>query len=198
VVQAFLLPKYKHVVTAYSTDSSAPDSIRNKNIDAKRNSMEADTAPTITDILDHDDVEMGNVTVLQPEAGTNNEVPISIRELANAARQRSIGGEDLQPSMIRGPTTVNTMLSTKRVSRYGQRTPPERMAYRLRASTRKRARDESESERPAFDPKHTREDDTSAYPLTPTRILRPRASKSAAQLQDEREKEQAYIRAIAD
>jgi len=203
VVQAFHLPKYQHVVAAYSTDSPPFENGRHKNADVTQIAMETTNTFDVSDQADDIDMEEINVPQLQRQA--ENGVPITMRELADAARQRAINGsvddEELASSTIHGPTnTVDTMsrvTSANTAASGSQSTPPARMASKLRGSARKRARDESE--KPLLHAKRGKEDGASSAPVpTPTRVLRPRASKSAAQIREAKEMEHAYRRAIAD
>jgi len=120
-------------------------------------------------------------------------IPLTIRELADAATHRSTGSKNIYPSLIHGPTIVNNMppnATTIAASRGKSQTstnPKRRNCLRKGTS--------EQSEMPTFD---GLEDNTSAYTATLTRVLRPRAAKSAAQIQEEREREQAYRRAIAE
>jgi xeroderma pigmentosum group C-complementing protein len=188
-------------VAAYSTDSPPSKSGRDKNADATQIAMETTVEPNTSDVLDQaDDIEMEEVNVPQLQGRAENGVPISMRELADAARQRAINGsvEELPSSTIHGLTsTVDTMFrvtSTNTAASSSRSTPPARTVSKRRGSARKRARDESE--RPELHAKRGKEDGTPVP--TPTRVLRPRASKSAAQIQEEKEMEHAYRRAIAD
>ena len=201
VVQAFHLPKYQHVVAAYSTDSPATGSTRDKNSNDVKNGIEATTAHTALDFLGADDIEMEEVTVPQLQARSDNEMPMTMRELADATIQRydseSLHGEDYPPSIIHSSTRANTrrgaVSSNGGTSANHQRIPPAGTASKLKGSARKRDRDESE--RPVFDAK---EDGVSVSVPVPTRVLRPRPSKSATQVEEEKERERAYKRAIAD
>jgi xeroderma pigmentosum group C-complementing protein len=187
VVQAFHLPKYQHVVAAYSSDSPSSRSGQDKNTYVIQNKIETSTGHHIPQEQD-DDVEM-EVEIPQLQPRSENGVPLTMRELADTVRrQRSINGSidesDLpasSPSTNHGLTVDNTKSgnaakSTKKSAR------PTKTVSKPRDSARKRPRDESD------------------HPVlnTPTRVLRPRASKSATQIQEEREREHAYRQAIAE
>jgi xeroderma pigmentosum group C-complementing protein len=200
VVEAFHLPKYQHVVAAYSTDSPPRRRGPDKNTDAAQNRMEMSATPL--DILHEkqDDIEMEEVTV--PLLHERAE-PMTMRELADATRQPSVNGSDdlpaSQPLTTRGLVNANTKagaVSNDRTATSSKSTPTARTTPKPRNSARKRARDESE--KPALDTKRGKGDSASVSVPTPTRILRPRASKSAAQIQEEREREYAYRRATAE
>jgi xeroderma pigmentosum group C-complementing protein len=195
VVQAFHLPKYQHAVAAYSTDSPASGNARDGNKDATQNTMEPNTVPITLGVLDDDDIEMEEITSPQFQARADNKTPITIRELAHAARQRSVESEDPSPSTIQRPTTANMVpriVSTNGAASSSQCMPLAKLASKPRGSARKRPRNESEQ------PERGKADSPSVNAPMPTRVLRPRAAKSAAHIQEEREREQTYRRAVAD
>jgi xeroderma pigmentosum group C-complementing protein len=173
------LPKYQHVITPYSTDSPPPGRSPDKNTNATQNGMEADAVP-VNNLLEEqqEDVDMGDVADQQLQTL----VPMTMRELADATRQRLANGtadsKDLpSPSLL----TNNANAGTKEALGSSKSTPTTRATSKPRNPAKKRARDESE--RPVANTQ---------------RVLRPRVSKSAAQIQEEREREHAYRRAVAE
>ena len=187
VVQAFHLPKYQHVVAAYSSDSPTSSSGQDKSTYAIQNKIETVTGPH--DPQEHDDdIEM-EVEIPQLQPRSENGVPLTMRELADAVRrQRSINGsmdESDRPASLPSTNYVLTVDNTKseNVAKSARKNArPTKTISKPRDSARKRPRDESDH----------------PMPDTPTRVLRPRASKSATQIQEERERENAYRRAIAE
>ena len=182
VVQAFHLPKFQHVVAAYSSDPPPSESGRDKHTDATQDMIETNAKPIFLE--QEDDAEM-DVPQLQPRSETGT--PITMRELADAARQRSSNDStedyDHLPSL---PSTNHGLIAAGTRSGISARSTKgaqlARTISKPKNNARKRPRDESD--RPVLD--------------MPTRVLRPRASKSVAQLQEEREREHAYRRAIAE
>lgn len=218
VVQAFHLPKSQHVVAAYSTNSSAYQSNPDKNGGASQIGIENKTKPVVAPInLDtihggqEDDIEMEAATVTQSQAGRG--VPMTMRELADAASEHSIIGnvkpsanaKDSYPSLLSENSDIRTTIRNKTVpnsetARSVRSISPSSTAPRPRGSARKRSKDQKAS----TDAKQTllgkrgRVDHASTTPNSvSTRVLRPRTLKSAAQIQEERDREQAYKRAVA-
>lgn len=191
VVQPFHLPKYQHVVATYSANSPASGSALNKDADVIQNTTDANVMPNTLNIWDQEnDDEMEEISPPQPQAQVDIRVPMTMRELADAASKHSIDGEELPSSSIFGPTTLNTTSGVVSTNRATSAVP------KPRSSARKRAVDESEGS--AFGAKRRKENSASAQAPMPTRVLRPRTSRSAAQIQEQMEREQAYRRAITD
>jgi xeroderma pigmentosum group C-complementing protein len=216
VVQAFHLPKYQHVVAAYSANSSAyhinPDKDGSTSQIGIENKAKPVVAPINLDIIhgdQEDDIEMEGPTVIQSRADRG--VPMTMRELADAVGARSIIGDDKPSTNAKDsyPSQNNGIRSTPRnktipdsgAARSVRSISPFSTASKPRASAGKRARGQKAS----MDPTQTllgkrgRMDGASATSTSaPTRVLRPRAPKSAARIQEERKMEQAYKRAVAE
>ena len=172
------MPKYQHVITPYSTDSPPPGRSPDKNTYDTQNEMEADAVPVNNSLEEQqEDVDMGEV--VDPQLQTL--VPMTMRELADATRQRLTNGtadnEDIRSSSL----LTNNAKAVAKKAVGGSKSTPTRTTSKSRNPTKKRARDESE--RPVANTQ---------------RVLRPRVSKSATQIQEEREREHAYRRAIAE
>jgi xeroderma pigmentosum group C-complementing protein len=129
------------------------------------------------------DVEIEEITLVQP-AKRMDGVPRSMRELAEASALEEVVDDSpvpLKDTPSRGAassSTKNGRTGTKR--RIGKRSRNSRTA----------TSDDSEGEG-----SHDQHDKTLVAPTT--RVLRPRPSKSAARLQEEKAADEAYRRAVA-
>jgi xeroderma pigmentosum group C-complementing protein len=191
VVQAFHLPKRKHYTPSsvhHAIGSTLPPSISALNTD------------TITSGYDMevDDLMVEDLEDSAPDPPTydTNGVPKSMRELAEASAlqedESSVG---------------NALQAVANVSLSSSRTGTPSSAKQTRSKTRagkKRARnaqkadlESSESDQPSPSKREKRRQTTVTTTPASSRSLRPRAGKSAAQLQEEKEIEDAYRRAIA-
>lgn len=209
VVEAFHLPKYQHVVAAYSTDDSPSRTGFSRIATPVHHAADERATSAVPEFMedDDDDLNMEVIDISEPPFQAENGVPLSMEELATAANQRTLIGE---PSLIDGliSSTLSNGISSTIALDQGNTSRdraalPKQAPVKVRTSGRKRGREEIE--KPPLDqhqPLPTKKRGKaigSPTPLTtPTRTLRPRPSKSAARIQEEKEMEHAYRRAVAE
>jgi xeroderma pigmentosum group C-complementing protein len=150
------------------------------------------------------------VPVVLPLA--SNSAPITMREMAeSAAKQREVatlaGDIEILNDSAKLPTQTSERKWTNRAESSAAAPSMQQNGARTRASrrvsTRKRERaietaeDTDEEREDSLSPskKRTRVAASSSTPAPPTRTLRPRASKTPAQIQEEKEQEAAFRRA---
>lgn len=203
-------------MAAYSTESSTYHIGPAEKGVAPQIGMENKVQPVVAPInLDtihgdqEDDIEMEAVTISQSRADRG--VPMTMRELADAAREHSISGVAESPANIKnscslesqgmGAITRNKFFSNSGAARSVRSTSPSSTASKPRGSARNRARNQkgSTDATQTLLGKRGRMDGASATSISaPTRVLRPRVLKTAVQIREEREMEQAYERAVAE
>lgn len=200
VVEPYHLPKYQHVVASYSTDAPSASRVHMEG-DAPRSDSPVTNAvvsapPTSVD--DYDDVMEDVIPSSDVDSrALNGGVPLTMAELAKVANHKTTKPKSVQSKPKPVPTTASKRpVREVTTSSSSRRTLPKR-----RATTRKRVRDESsgsESEMSDIRPSPSKRVVSSSTAPTNGRVLRKRATKSAAVLREERETEKAYRRAIAE
>lgn len=208
-MEAFHLPKYQHIVAEYSTDALPSAGARGRNA-VTANTAHKSHIPTILDPMVEDledDVAMDEVLTSVPQLKAydyvaGGGVPMSMQELADAAQQRSLDTSASTES--EHPNQTSTLISTtdapskamNGIGSNGSSGSRVKLTVRARGSAKKRTREETEKPSPAT--KRVKVSSVSTPVPTPTRVLRPRPSKSTTQLAEEREREHAYRKAVAE
>ncbi|KAF7980649.1 hypothetical protein HWV62_37466 [Athelia sp. TMB] len=197
VVQAFHLPKYQHIVAEYSTNapSATVGSGGLPPIAEVSQGVPVNFEETTEASQDNDDVmnEMIIPTFHADAPIQDGGVPLSMQELADAARQRSME-EAVQGEEIEIEFAIKTPVQP--VNGLDRSTRSRQLPSRTRGSAKKRPREESEKPSPNI--KRVKAEKVSTPTPTPTRVLRPRAPKSSTQIEEEKQMERAYRDAIAD
>ncbi|KAH7885453.1 hypothetical protein F5I97DRAFT_2033703 [Phlebopus sp. FC_14] len=132
-----------------------------------------------------------------------NGAPKTMQELAEDHwRDVAAPHESFPPSSSPQPSEITVNMKAKRVQQDSATNRSQVPTPGSKRSSRKRTRRSSESSSDhhaeAAPPKRGRGPVTNTPSGTPARVLRPRAQKSAARIQEEQEMEEAYRRAIAD
>jgi len=156
------------------------------------------------EVMDEDEDMTTESASNPPRAGTNG-IPKTMREMAEAAAARMHAKDDLvvdnnesRPSPKASSGVNNT------VAKRAMNTPPTNGSTTTPRSTRassarKRKIDEDgDANTPTKKGRGGNAGAATASPASATRVLRPRASKSAAQIKEEKAREEAYRRAIAE
>jgi xeroderma pigmentosum group C-complementing protein len=132
-----------------------------------------------------------------PRAGTNG-MPKTMREMAEAAAAQMHAKDDLVDKEGRPSPKARSGVNDTATDR-AMNTPPNTTTRRsTRASgTRKRKNDEEgDADTPTKKGRGGNGGTVTPSPGSSTRVLRPRALKSAAQVKEEKAKEEAYRKAI--
>lgn len=211
VVQAFHLPKYQHLVAEFSTDN--PSSSSSSRTERNGMSMPAkkslDETPIMMGCEPEQDVEMEVVDINNPSVQLKGVLPLTMRELASVAGQQALdgtvgssaNGKPLNSSYTqaedRGNIPSRALIFPADASIGDDVTRGAKTTTNSRTSTRKRAREENGTPSQEATPKRGKPVGT-APTLTPSRVLRPRAAKTAAQIQEEKERERAYKKATEE
>ena len=189
VVQAFHLPKYQHVVAEFSSDT--PSSFRtDHNGMSMATKKMPDEAATVMESEPEQDVKMAVIDTSSSSAQLNNDLPLTMRQLASVANQQpllstarsSAKGASLDGSTPGcGTTPSRTRTTPVDVSYWDGATRRAKSTTKSPSSTRKHVREENGTSSQEAAPKRRKEDEA---PLTstPARVLRPRAPTTATQI----------------
>ncbi|KIJ64619.1 hypothetical protein HYDPIDRAFT_90094 [Hydnomerulius pinastri MD-312] len=204
VVEPFRLPKDTHPHSALTFLPSVGDdhSHHDKGVNDRKPTIVSNPRPRDLSLSRSGDIEMDLVV---PQY--SNGAPKTMRELAEYhAQQEMAQQESLVPTRPGTPATVPEVENV-RSSRRGRETvdgatsstplPTTKGVRPSRKRPRKSTLSSSCQDAEGAPPKRGRVLVTEASNHAPARVLRPRASKSAAKIQEEREMEEAYRRAVA-
>lgn len=228
VVQPYTLPRNLHDVIPdpLPLATAPPSQNENSTVPAAEPSVGPTAHPSSGFTLETFDIEEDEAppsAMVQTNGAAKAVVPKSMRELAESAEHAMPAEPDevlVLPSLVPhtpepGPRarTLRTAQTSARTSRSGTNTPARRATARAAPRRgRKRTRDDNgtdedtddeaeveDSAPPAATPAKRARTVKAAEPVVKSdRVLRSRRGKSAAQVEEEREQEAAYRRAIAD
>ncbi|KAH9841395.1 Rad4-domain-containing protein [Rhodofomes roseus] len=222
VVQPYTLPRNLHEVPATSTTISLQLAARAEVADqaeATQNGRLATLPTALDDVISEDGGDlMEEISIPAQEAGEDERQqlkPKTMLELAEAAdrRQDLNVGQPLASSSVSSDRTMGQTYAkgARATSHNGAeveqpaKTRMSRKADKSRGKKRRKASDDSSEaevegdEGPSTQASPAKRARKAAPPIpAPTRVLRTRTTKSAAKIQEEKETEEAYRRAVAE
>ncbi|KAF9013151.1 hypothetical protein BDQ17DRAFT_1342855 [Cyathus striatus] len=211
VVQAFHLPKYNHVpLAAVTAPAVFEDTHGDQELLENTEEADYDTGYDPPDVTTYDlDVEMEEIGI---STVTNGGVPKTMQELAEEMEKKRLEAEaeveelelPKRPVISARSTPVKSGLNGRTTRSQKKKQPPRGRKRKARDSDKEEEAERSATESPeeveseeSKPVKRPRKKATAAPIPAPTRTLRPRTGKSAAQHAQEKEAEEAYRRAIA-
>lgn len=224
VVQPYTLPRNFHELLSTSTALSLDPAARESSADHAKDGQASrrDTLPAaLDDVMSEDsDDRMEELTIPAQQMGGAEErqqlKPKTMLELAEAAAEK----QDLSGGQLPASSSLSSDRTIGQSNGAGARVPPTdgedtvRRASRSRTSrkadasrSRKRRKASADSSEPEVEGENGPSTQASpakrarkaAPPLpAPTRVLRTRTAKSAAKIQEEREMEEAYRKAVTE